>query len=93
MVHSNQCSITARALNCDPLPLPLYRWGSNVKWSVHRQREVTQRAKGIVGRTGPERERVGNEGIEKTAKGGRKSGRVAQVREGFSSHSVMTLIS
>lgn len=88
------------ALKCDLLPQPLHRWGSNVKWSVHRQREVTQRAKGIVGRTGPEREKVresrewrdwkDGERREKIRKG--CAGQTRAFLDG-TGHSVMTLIS
>lgn len=78
------------ALKCYPLPPRLHRWGSNVKWSVHRQGEVTQRVKGIVGRSG-QREKVG---IEKTA--GENQEGLPRSESGFvdgTGHSVMTLIS
>lgn len=65
-------------LKCSPLPPRLHRWGSNVKWSVHKKGEVIQRAKGIVGRSGPERE---SREWRDWKDSGRKSGRVAQVRE------------
>jgi len=52
-------------LKCSALPPRLHRWGSNVKWSVHKKGEVTQRAKWIVGRSGPERKSRGMKGLKR----------------------------